>query len=274
MSRFKSFNGAAKAITVTAAQVVQFTGNDLPSQGVVAFHFTTSGANNTFANICTRVRVKADNVLITDVGPTHLRKWGERFTQANYAPATTAVRWSLWFNMSDIVDDDLADKCQFPRGTVPTVEFTTNANTSAGFIIAEWTQSDVPAEFYPRLIGQPMNIPASQVQQRFPLSDPSMLRGIIHESTGVDRWQLRLNGFDWEQLAGPQYNGLTAGDGILETEQIEDGTTITGTSARRLPMVPASSGSSEVILSTGAGWGGVGNEVTLWGIWPQGKLAA
>jgi hypothetical protein len=179
----KTFDAASPTASAYASQVVTFTGNDLPSAGVVAYHFGMTA--DTF-NIVNRIRVKADNRLIYDVGPLHFRKWCERFSSVGYSMPTANLRFTIPFNLFDIVDDDLADVCQFPRGTVPTVELTlqckngsTPASITGGKIYAGWTQTDAQPVFYPTLIGQQMNISASATNATFPISERGAIRGMI-----------------------------------------------------------------------------------------------
>jgi hypothetical protein len=273
MGRFTSFLGSGKSVAATTAQVITFTGNDLPSAGVVAYHFVTaqsSGATDV-ADI-TRIRVKADNRLIYDVGLTHFRKWQERFSTVGYALPTALTRWTIPFNLFDIVDDDLADTCQFPRGTVPTVEITLGAGSAAGSIYAGWTQTDAQPVFYPTLIGQQMNIAASAVNATFPINSQGAVRGMMVDTTGLSRFKAELNGFQYHQLTGAQYLGTATGDMVLESQALEDGAgtsggvTITTAAGLRIPMVVASQGSSRVELDTGSSWVGTANELTLWAV--------
>lgn len=274
MGRFTSFLGSGKSIAATTAQVITFTGNDLPSAGVIAYHFTTyAGTGATDVADITRIRVKADNRLIYDVNPTHFRKWQERFSTVGYALPTALTRWTIPFNLFDIVDDDLADTCQFPRGTVPTVEITLDASGSAaGAMYAGWTQTDAQPVFYPTLIGQQMNIAASATNATFPINSQGAVRGMLVNTTGLSRFKAELNGFQYHQLIGAAYLGNTNGDMLLESQALEDGAgssggvTITSAAGLRVPMVVASQGSSRVELDTGSGWGGTSNELTLWAI--------
>jgi hypothetical protein len=270
--RFKNFNGAGKAVSNLVAQTLSFTGNDLPSTGVVAYHFATTGAANTFANIVTRLRVKSDGQTIYDVDPTHFRKWSERFTQSNFSPATAATRWSIWFNFTDIVDDDLADTCQFPPGTVPTVEFVTNASAVTGSIFAGWTQTDVEPHFTPYLYGQAMNIALSAKQAQFPIQTPgnAAVRGLISVGTGLGTLRAELNQFVYVQTSSALYQNVATGDMALEMESIEDGNNGAGVPAiathfaQRIPMIVPAAGSSRVLLDTESTWAGATNELTLW----------
>ena len=286
MARWTSFLGSGKPVTASTAQVLTFTGNDLPSAGVVAYHFVWQGttAGNANADI-TRIRVKADNRQIFDVCYPHYAKWLERFSQNGVAPATNALRFSLWFNLLDIVDDDLADVCQFPRGAVPTVEITTGSNTVAGNVYAGWTQTDQAPQFYSQLIGQQMNIAASATNANFPISTTGAIRGAILDTTSLGRVKMELNGFTYHQLIGTGYLGQNfLGDMSLAASDVEDGAgtsgqvTISNQVGLRVPMIVASSGASRLEIDTGSGWAsanssGAGtataNEVTLWTVHNQ-----
>jgi hypothetical protein len=270
MGRKINFLGSGKAITATTAQQLSFTGNDLPSAGVVAFHFMTSGgANNSFANVCTRIRVRADNNVIWDCNALHFRTLMQRMSQANYPLATSALQWSIWFNMLDIIDDDAADTCQFPQGSVPSVEFTTNASVAAGSLYAGWSYNpDVKAEFYSRFVGQPMQI-ATGTNLTFPIQESGAIRAAVVDTPGLDRLRLELNGEQVIHAPGPLYIATASGNMLQETGQIEDGTTVTGATAIRIPGRSASQGGSRIELTTGSGWGGTTNELSLWSVSPQ-----
>src|SRR5260221_9246071 len=173
--RWKGFRGATIPIANLVVQTL-VASEGLPSTGVVGLHFaTTGGAANSFANICTRVVVRADSTQIFNVQPLHYRKWLERFSQSNFPLTTAATAWSLWFNFADIPDDDLAHQCQFPRGAIPSIQFTTTAAAVTGSLILRWTISDQPAVFYPRLIGQPMNLAASLTNAAFPIKEQGQI---------------------------------------------------------------------------------------------------
>lgn len=270
--RWHAQNMAAKALTNLTAQTVSFTGNDLPSTGVVAFHFcTTTSATNSIANLVANgLRVKADGQTIVDVDLTTTRKFLERFTQANYAPATTATRLSLWFNFCDIVDDDLADTCQFPPATVPTVEFLTNASVVTGGVLGGWTQTDVEQHFTPYLLQQANNIGATQKQNQFPINTPgnAAIRGMILPTTGLGTLRLELNSFTYVNNTSALYQNVVAGDMLQELDSIEDGSTsgaptITTHAAFRVPMIVPSQGLSRLILDTESTWSAA-NAITLW----------
>lgn len=271
MGRFTSFLGSGKDISNTSAQVVTFTGNDLPSAGVVAYHFVTTGSTNDLSDI-DRIRVKADNRLIYDINTLQFRKWQERFSSVGFALPTSATRFTIPFNLFDIVDDDLADVCQFPRGTVPTVELTFNTGSATGKIYAGWTQTDAQPVFYPTLIGQQMNIAASATNASFPINSQGAIRGALINTAGLSRVKIEMNGFQYHQLVGAQYLGSTTGDMVLESQSLEDGAgnggtaLITTAAGLRIPMVVASQGSSRVELDTGSSWGGTSNELALWAI--------
>lgn len=265
--RWHAANMSGKAISNLVAQTLSFTGNDLPSTGVVAFHFATvGGAANSLANVMANgFRVKADGQTIYDADVTAFRKWNERFSQANYAPATSALRFSIWFNFQDIIDDDLADTCQFPPGTVPTVEFLTNASVVTGSILAGWTQCDVEQHFVPLLLQQANNIGVTQRQAQFPINTPggSAIRGLILPTTGLGTLRLELNSFAYINVTSALYQNAATGDMLLELDSNEDPGTITTHVAKRVPMVVPTRGLSRLVLDTESTWSAA-NAVTLW----------
>lgn len=285
MARYTNFLGSAKVIAATTAQTLVWTGNDLPGSGLVALHFAFKGsgnAANTLAEVFPasggRLRVRADGNTIVDLNFGMFSAHQERFSQANYAPLSTATAFSLWLNMSDIVDDDLADTCQFPKGAMCTVELTTAATTKLGSAVCGWTQTNVPAKFSPYLVGQQMNIPAGAINQSFPISEPGLIRGYGLPTVGLDRAKLTLQGFDWDFLPGAVYNtaDVTAaplGDMFRDSEQIENGIVITNPIWHRVNELPGSVGGSRVELTTtaatGSSWAGTANELTIWSVRPQ-----
>jgi len=287
MGRFTNFLGSGKPITASTVQTLTFTGNDLPSAGVVAFHIVTQSANTSGAtatpmSAISRIRVKADNRLIFDVSGDHFRKWQERFSSVGYAFKTDGNRLTIPFNLFDIVDDDLADVCQFPRGTVPTVELTTTTSATTGFVYAGWTQTDAQPVFYPTLLGQALGISSNVVNATFPINERGAMRGVVLDTLGLRRAKLTLNGFDYHQVTGSAYSnaqyGIT-GDLSVETQALEDGSgnsgsaVITSQVGLRVPMVLANTGTSRIELdtsnATGMVWAGVGNEITTWAVHNQ-----
>lgn len=263
--RYTNFNGSSKTITAGAVNaVLSFNGNDLPSTGVIMYHFGTSGTTaNTIlllfgTGAAARLRVKSDGQTLVDCDLTHYRKWLERFTQANYGPATSAVRFTIPFNFCDIVDDNMADICQFPGGTVPTVEFDTqNSTMFAGTLIAGWTQTNQDCLFTPYFYEQALNIATSAVQAQYPITVPgdAAVRAIVIPSTNLKTFRFELNQFCYVQAAGAAYTGgANAGDLFLEMEQVEDGTTITTHTAHRIPMIQPAGGVSRLLVDTGGSW--------------------
>lgn len=281
MARYKNFLGSGKTITAGAVQTLIWTGNDLPGSGLVALHVVAVGSGtdaNTLAETVTRTRVRADGNTIVDISTPFFRSHQERFSQANYGPPTGATAWTIWLNMFDIVDDDLADACQFPKGAMCTLEITTAASVVAGTAYCGWTQSTVEPRYSPYLVGQQMNIAAGAVNGTFPISEPGMIRGFGINTVGLDRVKFTLQGFDWDFLPSAVYlsSNVTTGpqgDMYRDAEQCENGTTITDPIWHRVNELPGSVGGSRVEITTttatGSGWAGVTNELALWSIRPQ-----
>lgn len=273
MARFSSFLGSAKPVSAAVVNVLTFTGNDLPSAGVIAYHGVFAGSGNNVTDI-TRIRVKADNQLIYDTNLLHFQKWSERFSAKGYAQPGAAARFTIPFNLVDVVDDDAADMCQFPRGAVPTVEITTASTVVAGQLLMGWTQTTVDPMLFPTLLGQPLNIGVSQTNAQFPVNDRGALRGMMINTAGLARLKCVLNGMTWHELSGVDYpGGATAyGDMLLESQAFEDGAGASGTAvvttaaALRLPDQIPSGGASFLQLDTSASWGGVSNEATFWAL--------
>lgn len=266
--RWSNFNGSPK--TIAASGLTSFTGNDAPSSGVVAYHIVTTGAGNNLTN-ATRLRLKTDGQTIYDVDVTHFRKFFERFTQANTAPALGVSRFTIPTNFCDIIEDELADVCQFPPGTVPTIEVQWGAGAAAGNAFIGWTQSNQDCHYTPMLLGQALNLGASQNAAQVPINvaGDAEVRGVIMHTTAVGTWKIELNQFLFHQCIGALYLTVATGDMGLEGDSWEDPATITTQCGRRIPMVNPTTGISRLIVDTGAGFAATA-EYTLWMAHPIG----
>ena len=262
--RWSNFNGANKPVTGGVIQTVSFTGNDLPSSGVIAYHIVTTAAANSLTNI-TRLRLKSDGTTIYDVATAPFRRWFERFTQANTVPGLTLQSFTIPVNFCDIIDDDLADVCQFPPGTVPTLEIVFSAASAAGNVFCGWTQSNQDCHFTPMLLGNATNIGINQNASQFPITVPgdAQIRAVIHDTTGIGTFRIELNQFWYHQQIGALYLGVATGDMTIEGDRWEDPATVTTQTARRIPMITPQAGISRLLLDTGATYPATA-ELTLW----------
>jgi hypothetical protein len=286
MGRWIDYNPSPKTISNASTAPAVFQANDIPgsARGVgnlvgisLAFEYVTaSGAPPNTARIA-RVKAKASGNLIMDISGTQLRAFYGRFAPANVIPAGTGQLISLWFNAFDMDDDDQADQCGFPYGTVPTVEVTFDGTQSAGSMTAAYIFSDVEAHKYATLIAQPMGIAASQNSMGYPLNEAGQIRGVGLTSTGLGRARLLLGGRQWINAPGPGAATATTntmGDLARETQQIELDQTLVTDTFFRLPNVQAPQG-SRIELTTAAGsggssnWAGIANEIAIWALHDQ-----
>jgi hypothetical protein len=253
---YHDYNANAKTISNLVAQTITFTGTDMPSSGVVAYHiYFTGGAANQLGNL-TRCRVKANSQTIYDFNPaTHFRTFIERISRANYAPASTVVRFTIPFYLPDAKGDDRYVS-QFPRNAIPTIELVTNASFITGTALVGWQRTDMKPALFPKLLGITLNAAASLTNYTYPISTDGEVRGFSINTTGLNRAKLVL-----DDVVRWQYDGTFA----LEGNQLENPQTITDPLFNKLHGTqPAPPGRSYWNLDTAGGWAGVANESVLW----------
>lgn len=280
--RWANQNGVVKPINTASAQTITWTGGDLPpgtrGQGIVGHTISfnnTSGAGANDLSDVTRIRVKANGQLVRDITPTQECSWLERFSSSNFGPPLTTTGVTIWYNDPSFSDNAQADQVsQFPYSASPTIEIQTGNLTVTGTAIVTTIFSSEIATYYPVLLGQAMNIAASQPSAYFPFSEGGLVRGVMMPTLGIDRLRLQISGFDMYNGAGPGFGGVGAGanfrDPILETQLGEYfPTTYFTTPWYEIHGVAAQFGSSGVALVTTAQWAGVGNEFAYWALRPQ-----
>lgn len=266
MGRYVDWSAAPK---VTAASVpVQWTGNDIPANGVVAYHVEFTGAGMTYGDV-TRIRVKSQGVTIIDLDNAHFTAFIQRFTKTNrvLAAADTFFTIPLWLPEKEAEsDDEGADICQMPRGGAPTVELQIGAGGAAGTALIGYTVSDIAPKWYPVIVGSALQIAASTANGKYPLFEPGGVKAFSINTTGLDRVKLVLAGIQ-------KYHS----DGVLAQAVQDDrnlATTLNpiwldvgGRDLKGLMSAPA--GSSYLELATAAGWAGATNEGGIYALRPQ-----
>jgi len=298
VGRIVDYNAAGK--TIAASTTVTFTSSDVPSSGVVAYHFGMTGAGNTF-NAIDRIRVKANGIVFYDITSALYRSFIERWTNGqtrypanqvinNLSAAGTPVDWRRFtvpFCMLDYEKHEEADVVQFPVGSNVTIEIVFNANAGAGSMFCAWTETDVHPRAYPKLYSSQMNIAASNTNARYPFSEDGVIRGFGVETTGLGRARLVANGRQIYHAQGQPANSttVTEDDLVLETEQVfglptpavAAGTAAQDSSIQDPTWVKiqagetGSSGRTYFECATTAAWSGATSELGIYAIVPYGK---
>jgi hypothetical protein len=262
--RFSDFNASAK---VTAANAtVTFSGTDIPANGVIAYHFQLTGAGMTFGDI-TRFRIKSQGTTVFDVDNAHLTAWIQRYSDVNRLMVAADTVWSMWLNLPDLENEDVADQSQMPRGGAPTIELQIGAGGAAGTVLCGYTVTDQAPKLYPVFYGSALQFPAGpSANSRYGFSEPGGVKGFGLNTTGLTRAKFVQGGVqrmqgdgvfigsfqDWEQgvaSLNPIFNDI-------------GGRTLGG-------LMPAPANSSYIELDLAAGWAGVGNELSLYAFRPQ-----
>lgn len=279
MARRTDFRSVVKAGVISGRTT--FSGADLYSDGVVAFHVglanVGAGTGWNWGNV-TRATWKANAQTIIDCTPAFWQALTQRMSPSNQSYPTNSSVMSFWLNLLDAPTDNEADICQFPAGANAQFEIQFNGTpTGAGNVIVGFTETNVRPIYSPKFCAQAMNIPASTAVQSFPLAEPGEVRGFVINPVGVDRAKLVFNGVQWLHIAGAQ-NGAVPADllsdmqGIYEQSSGPAGTNslITNPRAWKTPYGQnASSGKSYIEMGTGPSWAGIANEIALWTIEPN-----
>jgi hypothetical protein len=298
---------SAQSKTIAASTTNTFTSSDIPSQGVYRYHIVWGG--NTRIDHLTRLRVKANGVSIYDLGPSMLRAFIRRFSPSNYPTplaniansntigtasasttsqgGTSARRFTIPFDLLDADTEEERLSTQFPPGSQVTIELQWGSSASAGSIFCGWSETRVPALYYPKLYASQMNIAAGIANGRYNIQDDGQVRAVGVNTVGLDRFKVVLGGQQIFHAQGVNQAGTATGDMIAETEQLENGfseisealtTTPSAASVNlvsadvidpmfiRLDGDQAVPGSSYVELQTDSGgvaWAGAANELCV-----------
>lgn len=302
MARRRDYSAQSK--TIAASTTNTFTSSEIPSTGVLAYHLGWTGTSR--IDHLTRIRVKANGVSIYDLSPAMLRAFIRRFSKSNYPTPLAAIpnsnvigtasisttsqagtsrqRFTIPFCLLDAMSDGERDATQFPPDSQVTIELQWGASGAAGSLFCGWTQTDQPAQFYPKLYGSQMNIAASTANGRYNLQDDGLIRAVGVNTVGLERLKVVLAGEQIFHGQGIQVAGTATGDLISESEQLDNGyseisdalTTTPATGSLNLVTADvvdplfvkidgpqAVPGASYVELQTGAAWVGAANEVTI-----------
>lgn len=307
---------SAQGKAIAASSTTTFTSSDIPSTGIFRYHLGWTGSSR--IDHLTRLRVKANGVSIYDLSPAMLRAFIRRFSKANYptplavipnsntigtASASTTSqagastrRFTIPFDLLDAegdIDFDVAKmgtaegrlQTQFPPGSQVTIELQWGSSASAGTCFCAWSETKVPARYYPKLYASQMNIAASIANGRYNVQDDGEVRAIGVNTVGLERLKLVLGGTQLFHAQGVQTGAAVAtGDLIAEAEQLDNGFTelsdalTTTPAAASVNLVSAdiidpmfvkidggqaTPGSSYAELQTNSGWGGASNELCV-----------
>lgn len=261
---FRSYNAGSKALAGTTAATTVFNSSDIPGTGVSKYHLsltTTSGTTNDFSTIV-RSRIKAAGQTIWDVASAHLQAITQSMGRSNLAPVAGSTSWTLPMTKINYGDNDALQYLGgFPKGLAPTIEVVNSGAGGPGTLTAGWTQSDQPFQFFPKLLGSQLNIPASVTNARFPITQDGLIAGFSINTTGLDRIRVKLSGVEIMNISGAQF---------LATQQIDNTVVVTNPYFIKLEFpMGALGGDSFFELDTNSSWAGVSNEVTIYSILPN-----
>lgn len=273
MGIYTEYNGSSKVVSVGVVQTLSFTPSDLSNNGILAFHFSYTGAGNQLSTT-SRVRVKASGSTIWETSMFQLRSYIQSCSPFNLAMADADVTFTIPFRILRPWGLDRMPNwmtaSQFPVGAQPAVEIVTTTGAVAGTIVAGWTWTDEPAVMYPRMLANALNIAASSNSARYNLNLPGEVFGIITPTEGVDQFRLTLSGRVVHHLPGPQFGGASVN--LLNEHQRMFGGNATAATASPdgdplyvpvLAGLPAAEGSSYLEYFTGAAWNGAANEAVI-----------
>jgi hypothetical protein len=260
--RFPDYSGYTPGIAPSTTAVV--TGNTLPWAKVVFWIIElirgTGGSPNLDASYVNRVKFKVGGSLAWDVPLAHLRAIQESCLESQAANATTGYTLIVpAINKDAILLGKDPDSYQFEPGE-PQLEidfgaFTAGTDAGTDKIRVGWIRSDVPASAYARCVASALNIAASQSNQAKPLSYRGLLRGFGLNNTGLTRGRLMVNGVKyWE-------SDTVIGAGV---SQVDSPLSVTNPVFTRFrPAYPVMGGGpAELVIDTGSGWAGIGNEIS------------
>jgi hypothetical protein len=309
MARRRDYSAQAK--TIAASTTNTFPSSEIPSSGIVAYHFGWTGSS-LFTHI-SRLRIKANGVAIYDLSPSMLRAFVRRFSRSNYpipdgqvgrlttlgtASASTTSqptiplrRFSIpLFLLDDSLSEAQRDSYQMPKRSQVTIEIQWGSSASAGSLYCGWTETNVPAAWYPKLYGSQANIAASVANGRANLQDDGNVYAVGVNTVGLERFKVVLGGIQLFHGQGISVAGTATGDLISEMEQLENGFTNTQENLITTPSAASNNfvdadlvdpvfvkidgpqavpGSSYCELQTGSGWAGASNEITVHAVVPQ-----
>lgn len=247
---------------------VTYTSSELPNDKLVELHVGMSGnGGNLQSTGLNRVRVKADGELVVDMAIDHMRSWINGVTRNRFNPQSSDNKLVIPLNDPLAGSEEAADLVGFPIGAQPTLELVYgSAGDGTGLVQVGWAQSDIPAQFSPRLLSAGMNVPASATEQVFSFAREGRFLGFGINRTGLNNVKLNVGnelilnrdvGMGLLQDVTLMRFGSTVADPLFVFQK-----------ARR----PASQGTF-VQLTTSGSWGGSNNELSTWAMVPQTRAA-
>jgi len=256
------YRSATAVLTATTADDTQIDSDKLPKKGIIALHFRVTGTNQNLGNM-TRFQILVNGRLVWDMTPTQLRVFLQKFTWANYVPATTDTQWTIPFFLTD-ESGRRAEEMQLEPGDV-TIIVSKNATGAAGTLEVSWSlaQPGVLAKWYARSLRGTLQVAASQSADEKEVKRRGLLRGIIINTTGLNELVAESKITRKTPQEFHDFTGIwlrTSGNHLLQIQKSENGTTITDPIAYRLRQ-PAAADLNVYKFNTAAGWGGTGNEL-------------
>jgi hypothetical protein len=264
MTRTATYLGSPKTIAAGVVQTLTWTSSDIDAAGVTQYTLAMQPGGTELVSLLDRVRVRAAGQVIMEATIAQLQAYQQKFSRANVGDLSAGATLSIPLNLLDGPTMEARDQCQFPPGAEAQVEVVTLATAVAGTAILGWKIAKQAPKYFQRFLTAQGNIPASTKNGKFVFSDSGIIRAIIMTTAGVDRAELTISGQRAFNLPGPQFQGLVYGDLLSAVDYLEDGSTITTSRAHPVElMIPGASGTTNLILDTGAGWGGATTEIAV-----------
>lgn len=255
--------GGTKVLTNATAETITFHPNEIPSQGVLAYHFTLTGTNDDYDSL-TRIRVKAGGEAIIDCHETHLAAMVQRLSRSNLDYANGDTVFTVPLYVLDAKDRAERYACGFPRGKSATVEIVKDNTGSAGTIACGWTYTTDPADLllYPMFISQQMNIASSSGPMDIAITQQGLMRGFSINTTGLSALKLVLGG---EQILDLDAAHLPVIQQLMNVDADIDPLFI-----KLEDPIPIDLNRRNVLtVTTTTGWAGITNELGILTLVPQ-----
>ena len=267
-----TYKSVSKA-TAVGANVITFSGTDIPMDRAVKLMIGQTGAGNNNGQI-TNILLLANNQVVFNGSFTQLQAFLQAAFPNKTPPGTANVTCSIPFYIPDLGTEEEQDQSQFPFGASATLRITTAGTAAVGTFACAVEYTDQPQVFFPSLYGTPMQCPASSQRFVYTITDGGILRGLALNTVGLDEVILYVNDkLPIFELPGPT-NALGV-DMYSEYQSETGGATITVIRYVRVPMtVPMSPLAASLKLSTTGTWGGTSNECFLHVIRPIAELSS
>lgn len=248
-------------VTGTAAETVTWSSQEVPPGTEVKEFFFSMSATALDFDALSRIKVKAGGSLIYDVNELQLAAL-IGFYSKKAGPAATDTRFNIPFYLGAAPGIKLGAP---PRNL--SVELDIDGTPSAaGTASMGYQLGPADTTHYPMLLGSDANVAASAVRRGFPITQPGIIRGLIFPDTGdIDRVIITIGNVEIFNLSGPL---------MIAAQEVARGTTVTTNLYVMLPLLPIITGATQVYLDTGAGFGGVSEEIAIHSFVPVQKAAA